>query len=252
MIFEFHAFCNPIFYFSFDYCCVHVSTVISHVSQQFRFLQWVVSVQWNYFYKLEYLSLMVVQVSLNGLKRCTKILCFNIIETFWNSCCSCQHGMYYIINIELVHTPALIRNHVDKYIITKHYYQLMPLSLATFQCKSKSKKTRKLWGKSAPGIASGYAPGQIKICIFPQATPKAFYCTIFDLRGFLCKFLIALGPRRRLRLCPRANKNLHIPAGYAQSILLHSYSHGIPSALAYLILEFHTYLFSTYIIYHLA
>ncbi|KRY04834.1 hypothetical protein T01_9983, partial [Trichinella spiralis] len=35
--------------------------------------QWVVSVQWNYFYKLEYLSLMVVQVSLNGLKRCTKI-----------------------------------------------------------------------------------------------------------------------------------------------------------------------------------
>ncbi|KRX11944.1 hypothetical protein T07_4029, partial [Trichinella nelsoni] len=33
--------------------------------------QWVVSVQWNYFYKLEYLSLNVVQVSLNGLKRCT-------------------------------------------------------------------------------------------------------------------------------------------------------------------------------------
>ncbi|KRZ94508.1 hypothetical protein T08_4237, partial [Trichinella sp. T8] len=63
----------------FDYCSVHVSTVISHVSQQFRFLvffivtQWVVSVQWNYFYKLEYLSLMVVRVSLNGLKRCTKI-----------------------------------------------------------------------------------------------------------------------------------------------------------------------------------
>ncbi|KRX30551.1 hypothetical protein T09_1365 [Trichinella sp. T9] len=31
-----------------------------------------------------------------------------------------------------------------------------------------------------------------------------------------------LSPRRRLRLCPRANKNLHIPAGYAQSILLHN------------------------------
>ncbi|KRY15345.1 hypothetical protein T12_3013, partial [Trichinella patagoniensis] len=30
------------------------------------------------------------------------------------------------------------------------------------------------------------------------------------------------GPRRRLRLCPRANKNLHIPAGYAESILLHN------------------------------
>ncbi|KRX26985.1 hypothetical protein T07_3144 [Trichinella nelsoni] len=29
-------------------------------------------------------------------------------------------------------------------------------------------------------------------------------------------------PRRRLRLCPRANKNLHIPAGYAQSILMHN------------------------------
>ncbi|XP_003380265.1 hypothetical protein Tsp_05979 [Trichinella spiralis] len=63
----------------FDYCSVHVSTVISHVSQRFRFLvffivtQWVVSVQWNYFYELEYLSLMVVRVSLNGLKRCTKI-----------------------------------------------------------------------------------------------------------------------------------------------------------------------------------
>ncbi|KRZ81069.1 hypothetical protein T08_11888 [Trichinella sp. T8] len=25
-----------------------------------------------------------------------------------------------------------IRNHVDKYVITKHYHQLMPLSLATF------------------------------------------------------------------------------------------------------------------------
>ncbi|KRY37779.1 hypothetical protein T01_11532 [Trichinella spiralis] len=25
-----------------------------------------------------------------------------------------------------------IRNHVDKYVITKHYYQLMPLSLATY------------------------------------------------------------------------------------------------------------------------
>ncbi|KRX62978.1 hypothetical protein T06_9578, partial [Trichinella sp. T6] len=26
-----------------------------------------------------------------------------------------------------------IRNHVDKYVITKHYYQLMPLSLATLK-----------------------------------------------------------------------------------------------------------------------
>ncbi|KRY29075.1 hypothetical protein T03_7475, partial [Trichinella britovi] len=28
--------------------------------------QWVVSVQWNYFYELEYLSQMIVRVSLNG------------------------------------------------------------------------------------------------------------------------------------------------------------------------------------------
>ncbi|KRX40916.1 hypothetical protein T05_10295 [Trichinella murrelli] len=31
-------------------------------------------------------------------------------------------------------------------------------------------------------LPSGYAPGQIKICIFPQAMPQAFYCTIFALR----------------------------------------------------------------------
>ncbi|KRX51885.1 hypothetical protein T09_4597 [Trichinella sp. T9] len=37
-----------------------------------------------------------------------KSVCVNIIETFWNSCCSCQHGMDYIINIELVHTIALV------------------------------------------------------------------------------------------------------------------------------------------------
>ncbi|KRY06717.1 hypothetical protein T03_9877, partial [Trichinella britovi] len=55
-----------------------------------------------------------------------------------------------------------------------------------------------------PGVASGYAPGQIKICICLQAIPQAIYSTIFDLRG----------PRRRLRLCLRANKNLHMPSGY--------------------------------------
>ncbi|KRZ81143.1 hypothetical protein T08_15948, partial [Trichinella sp. T8] len=47
-----------------------------------------------------------------------------------------------------------------------------------------------------------------------QAIPQAIYSTIFDLRVFLCKFLITSGPRRRLRLCPRANKNLHMPSGY--------------------------------------
>ncbi|KRY36639.1 hypothetical protein T01_14187 [Trichinella spiralis] len=39
---------------------------------------------------------------------------------------------------------------------------------------------------------------------------------------FIHQMLKTKNPRRRLRLCPRANKNLHIPAGYAQSILLHN------------------------------
>ncbi|KRZ48581.1 hypothetical protein T02_320, partial [Trichinella nativa] len=61
-------------------------------------------------------------------------------------------------------------------------------------------------------LPSGYARGQIKICICLQAIPQAIYSTIFDLRGL----------RRRLRLCFRANKNLHIPAGYAESALMHN------------------------------
>ncbi|KRX37150.1 hypothetical protein T05_16264 [Trichinella murrelli] len=52
-------------------------------------------------------------------------------------------GNYLLLNM------FFLQRYVDKYVITKHYYQLMPT------------------------------------------------------------------PRRRLRLCPRANKNLHIPAGYA-------------------------------------
>ncbi|KRY54835.1 hypothetical protein T03_16347 [Trichinella britovi] len=112
-----------------------------------------------------------------------------------------------------------IRNHVDKYVITKHYYQLMPLSLATYARIHFSSGFREAvkgnMAKVKPqALPSGYAPGQIKICICLQAIPQAIYSTIFDLRGFLCKFLIASGPRRRLRLCPRANKNLHMPSGY--------------------------------------
>ncbi|KRZ47841.1 hypothetical protein T02_9142 [Trichinella nativa] len=114
----------------FDYCSVHVSTVISHVSQQFRFLvffivtQWVVSVQWNYFYKLEYLSLMVVQMykNLNGLHhqhRARSYSCVNGVTQYRsrNLCGFVYHRS--------------IHNHVDKYVITKHYYQLVPLSLVT-------------------------------------------------------------------------------------------------------------------------
>ncbi|KRX22027.1 hypothetical protein T07_2448 [Trichinella nelsoni] len=65
------------------------------------------------------------------------------------------------------------------------------------------------------------------------ATPGAMPQAIFrKFRNFL-KF----SPRRRLRLCPRANKNLHIPTGYAQSNLLHNiclqggYAQGIPSGI---------------------
>ncbi|KRX23975.1 hypothetical protein T07_9629 [Trichinella nelsoni] len=57
---------------------------------------------------------------------------------------------------------------------------------------------------------------QIFIC--PQATPGAMPQAFFLKISNFLKF----SPRRRLRLCPRANKNLHIIAGYAQSILMHN------------------------------
>ncbi|KRY15965.1 hypothetical protein T12_3225 [Trichinella patagoniensis] len=60
-----------------------------------------------------------------------------------------------------------IRNDVDKYVIAKHYHQLMPLSMVKPQA-----------------LPSGYAQGQIKICICLQAIPQAIYSTIFDLRGY--------------------------------------------------------------------
>ncbi|KRX83350.1 hypothetical protein T06_6445 [Trichinella sp. T6] len=47
--------------------------------------------------------------------------------------------------------------------------------------------------RDAPGVARGYASGHKKICIFPQATPQAFYCTIFALRDGLCKFFMPSG-----------------------------------------------------------
>ncbi|KRX33776.1 hypothetical protein T05_3793 [Trichinella murrelli] len=60
-------------------------------------------------------------------------------------------------------------------------------------------------------MPSGYPPGNLLHNIWPkEATPGAMPQAIFrKFRNFL-KF----SPRRRLRLCPRANKNLHIPAGY--------------------------------------
>ncbi|KRY55885.1 hypothetical protein T03_5797 [Trichinella britovi] len=41
-------------------------------------------------------------------KQLRKMIICEIFSNAINSCCSCQHGMYYIINIELVHTPALV------------------------------------------------------------------------------------------------------------------------------------------------
>ncbi|KRY71995.1 hypothetical protein T4B_4813 [Trichinella pseudospiralis] len=57
---------------------------------------------------------------------------------------------------------------------------------------------------------------QIFIC--PRGTPEAMP------RAFFRKFRIfqKFSPRRRLRLRLRANKNLHIPSGYALGILLHN------------------------------
>ncbi|KRY15310.1 hypothetical protein T12_5642 [Trichinella patagoniensis] len=67
-----------------------------------------------------------------------------------------------------------IRNHVDKYVITKHYYQLMPLSLATYCFLDLSVKRQGSYGVKCNCEAPGFT----------------------------------------LRLRPRANKNLHMPLGY--------------------------------------
>ncbi|KRX57602.1 hypothetical protein T09_15168 [Trichinella sp. T9] len=111
--------------------------------------------------------------------------------------------------------------YVDKYVITKHYYQLMPTV-------NKSPKRQGSYGVKVSTV-SGEGPKW-----------KGKYC---------------IGPRRRLRLCPRANKNLHIPAGYAQSILLHNIclqgdmqifvsSQATPRALPQ---QSHSYVFSNYV-----
>ncbi|KRY36603.1 hypothetical protein T01_7620 [Trichinella spiralis] len=77
----------------------------------------------------------------------------------------------------------LIRNHVDKYVITKHYYQLKPLSLATVNLSLKR--------QGSYGVKSSIiVKGEVSIIVKPMA------------------------PGFALRLCPRANKNLHMPLGY--------------------------------------
>ncbi|KRY23735.1 hypothetical protein T12_4561, partial [Trichinella patagoniensis] len=83
--------------------------------------QWVVSVQWNYFYKLEYLSLMVVQVGLMALPSIAPEIC--------NSSIYREYSRFALVFGYIIQ----IRSHVDKYVITKHKkHQLIPLSLATF------------------------------------------------------------------------------------------------------------------------
>ncbi|KRX45819.1 hypothetical protein T09_10147 [Trichinella sp. T9] len=42
-------------------------------------------------------------------------------------------GNYPLLNMWCFYKDIKSQNHVDKYIITKHYYQLMPLSLATLK-----------------------------------------------------------------------------------------------------------------------
>ncbi|KRY73318.1 hypothetical protein T4A_11381 [Trichinella pseudospiralis] len=58
----------------------------------------------------------------------------------------------------------------------------------------------------------------MQIFIYPQATPQAMPRAIFQNFRIFQNF----SPRRRLRLRLQANKNLHIPSGYALSILLHN------------------------------
>ncbi|KRZ87597.1 hypothetical protein T08_13905 [Trichinella sp. T8] len=56
---------------------------------------------------------------------------------------------------------------------------------------------------------------QIFLC--PKATPQAMPQAIFrKIRNFS-----KIAPGFALRLRPRANKNLHIPSGYASGVLLH-------------------------------
>ncbi|KRY48446.1 hypothetical protein T03_12750 [Trichinella britovi] len=58
---------------------------------------------------------------------------------------------------------------------------------------------------------------QIFIC--PKATPQAMPQAIFrKFRNFS-----KIAPGFALRLRPRANKNLHIPSGYASGVLLHHF-----------------------------
>ncbi|KRZ47722.1 hypothetical protein T02_524 [Trichinella nativa] len=141
---------------SFDYCSVHVSTMISHVSQQFRFLVFFIVTQW----------VVSVQNGLHHQHRARSYSCVNGVTQYRsrNLCGFVYHRS--------------IHNHVDKYVITKHHYQLMPLSLATSGFRDAVKGNM---ANYKSGYAWGYASGKIpKISNFlkysprlcPQATPQ--------------------------------------------------------------------------------
>ncbi|KRZ85916.1 hypothetical protein T08_339, partial [Trichinella sp. T8] len=82
-------------------------------------------------------------------------------------------------------TVKRMKLHFLRYWTCRYCEGLPPVTMltssagATLKATLLSLKIRNL----APGVASGYAPGQIKICIFPQGMPQAIYSTIIGLRG---------------------------------------------------------------------
>ncbi|KRY53416.1 hypothetical protein T03_12896, partial [Trichinella britovi] len=130
----------------FDYCSVHVFTVISHVStislsgflhrhSKNEFLHFVIAMGFP-----QWIEKMYKNLWLNGVTQyCSRNLCgfayrntyiVNIVDLHWFSDTSYKSGS--ACCHQCVWYFCRIRNHVDKYVITKHYYQLMPLSLATY------------------------------------------------------------------------------------------------------------------------
>ncbi|KRY05681.1 hypothetical protein T12_5257, partial [Trichinella patagoniensis] len=74
----------------------------------------------------------------------------------------------------------------------------------------------KMWNPQHRCIATGMwckVEDNIQLSATPQAMPRAIFQ---KFRNFL-----NIAPGFALRLRPRANKNLHIPSGYASGVLLH-------------------------------
>ncbi|KRX44118.1 hypothetical protein T09_11494, partial [Trichinella sp. T9] len=73
------------------------------------------------------------------------------------------------------------RDFVSKYVITKHYHQLMPLSLATYTRKQTMDTYEDKWVSQVKvKVKKGVKPmGNMQIFICPQATPGAMPQAIF-------------------------------------------------------------------------